>query len=184
MKRFLILFETFFRIGAFTIGGGYAMLPVIEKEFVSRRGWVSEEEMIDIIAIVQSLPGVIAFNTSMFIGYKIAGFTGAVIAALGMMMPSLLIISGFAYFYVSIQDNAYVQAAFKGVRAGVTALIFLAGIKLGKRVVTSTVTAVIAVVSFIAVWYYSVHAALVIVFSAALGMMLFGISKVRKHDIG
>ncbi len=180
-KRSLILLETFFRIGAFTIGGGLAMLPIIEKEFVSRRKWVSEEEMIDILAIVQSLPGVIAFNTSMFIGYKVAGLPGAVLAAIGMMLPSLIIITIFALFYVSVQDNLYIQGAFMGIRSGVTAMIGLAGIRLGKKVLTSPFKAVLAAASFTAVWFFDVHAALVIIFTAALGLTIHGMRTVRNH---
>ncbi len=183
LKRFLYLFGIFFRIGAFTIGGGYAMLPIIEKEFVSNKRWVSEEDMVDIIAIVQSLPGVIAFNTSMFIGFKIAGFAGAVIAALGMLLPSLIIISLFSLVYVSVQDNAYVQAAFMGIRAGVTALISIAGFKLGRRVLVSALDAVIAAVSFAAVWYFSFSAAYTILVAALLGLLMYGIVKVRAYGI-
>jgi chromate transporter len=182
-KRSLFLFWIFFRIGAFTIGGGYAMLPIIEKEFVSKRRWVTEEDMVDIIAIVQSLPGVIAFNTSMFIGYKVAGFFGAVIAALGMMLPSLIIISLFSLVYVSVQDNAIVQAAFLGIRAGVTALIGIAGFKLSRRVLDSAVNAAIAAVSFAAVWYFSFSAAYTILIAALLGLVMYGIVKVRAYGI-
>ncbi|MGM0432332.1 MAG: chromate transporter [Spirochaetota bacterium] len=182
LLRILRLYGIFFRIGAFTIGGGYAMLPIIEKEFVSRHKWVSEQEMVDIIAIVQSLPGVIAINTAIFIGYKTAGMLGAVLAALGMLSPSLIIITAFAYLYTSVQDNPYVGAAFQGVRAGVTALIGLAGLKLARRVITSPATAGVAAASFTAVWFFQVHAALVIVFAAAAGLIAAGISKVREHD--
>ncbi len=159
------------------------MLPIMEKEFVSNRKWVSEEEMIDIIAIVQSLPGVIAFNTSMFIGYKIAKFPGALIAALGMLFPSLIIITLFAMLYVSVQDNLYIQGAFMGIRAGVTALIGLAGYKLGKRVLDSSLKALIAVASFLAVWYFEVHAALIIVIAAVVGLVVYGITEARSHGL-
>ncbi len=158
------------------------MLPIIEKEFVSHRKWISEEEMVDIIAIVQSLPGVIAFNTSMFIGYKVARLPGAIIAALGMMIPSLITISLFSLLYVSIQDNVYAQGAFQGVRAGVTALIGIAGYSLGKRVLISPYTAVVAAGSFTAVWYFNINAALVILCAAVLGLILHGMRKVRAHD--
>lgn len=178
----LRLYGIFFRIGAFTIGGGYAMLPIIEKEFVSRYKWVSEQEMVDIIAIVQSLPGVIAINTAIFVGYKTAGLLGALLAALGMLSPSLIIITAFAYLYTSVQDNPYVGAAFQGVRAGVTALIGLAGLKLARRVVTSPVTAGVAAASFTAVWIFQVHAALVVVIAALAGLIAVGIRRVREHD--
>ncbi|MDA3835916.1 MAG: chromate transporter [Spirochaetales bacterium] len=178
----LDLYWIFFRIGAFTIGGGYAMLPIIEKEFVSKKKWISEEEMVDIIAIVQSLPGVIAFNTSMFIGFRSAGLLGAVLAALGMLTPSLLIISCFAYLYVSVNTNSFVQAAFHGIRSGVTALIGIAGFKLAKRVVSSFLAAFLAAASFTAVWILEVHAALVFVAAAVIGLSIAALRKIRKHD--
>lgn len=180
IKRALSLYLTFFKIGAFTIGGGYAMLPIIEHEFVVKKKWVSEQEMVDIIAIVQSLPGVIAFNTSMFIGYRSAGILGSVMAALGMLSPSLIIITIFAYLYVSVQDNLYVQSAFRGIRSGVSALIALAGWKLAGRVVKNPFTALIAAASFTAVWFLNVHAALVIVIAAAGGLVVTGVRRVRN----
>lgn len=172
-RQFFILFATFFKIGAFTIGGGYAMLPIIEREFVTRRKWVTSSEMVDIIAIVQSLPGVIAFNTSMFVGYRTCGVLGSVAAALGMMAPSLIIITGFSYIYVSVADNVHVQAAFSGIRSGVTALIGIAGFKLARKVVTSPFAAILAALSFIAVGLFDLHAALAVLLAATLGVILF-----------
>lgn len=180
IRTYFTLFQTFFRIGAFTIGGGYAMLPIIEREFVSELKWVTEDEMVDIIAIVQSLPGVIAFNTCMFIGYKAAKTPGAVIAALGMMLPSLIIITLFSYLYVSVQDNSYVQGAFRGVRAGVTALVGLAAHRLGKRVIDSPVKGLLAAAAFLAVWLFSVHAALVVVAAALIGLTSHAYMQVRR----
>jgi chromate transporter len=136
--------------------------------------------MVDIIAIVQSLPGVIAFNTSMFIGYRYAGMLGSVMAALGMLTPSLIIITIFAYLYVSVQDNRYVQSAFRGIRSGVSALIALAGWKLARRVVNNPFTSLIAVASFTAVWFLNVHAALVIVIAAAGGLIVTGVRRARN----
>jgi chromate transporter len=179
LRRAFSLYLTFFKIGAFTIGGGYAMLPIIEHEFVVKKKWVSEQDMVDIIAIVQSLPGVIAFNTSMFIGYRSAGILGSVMAALGMLSPSLIIITIFAYLYVSVQDNLYVQSAFKGIRSGVSALIALAGWKLARRVVNNPFTALIAAASFTAVWVLNVHAAVVIVIAASGGLIITGIRRLR-----
>jgi chromate transporter len=121
-RKLVRMFLTFFRIGAFTIGGGYAMLPLIEREFVEKQGWVSEDEIVDIFAIVQSVPGVIAINSSIFIGYRIAGLAGALAATLGMVLPSFIIISVIAAFFVQFRDIPAVQNAFAGIRAGVTAL--------------------------------------------------------------
>ena len=164
------MFSSFLRIGAFTIGGGYAMLPLIEKEFVETRKWVTEEEIIDIFAVVQSVPGVIAINTSIFIGYKIAGLKGAVIAVLGMMIPSFTIISIIAYMLLNIQDNEYVQRVFGGVRAGVTALIGLAAFKLGRKILNGTLAIMIGSGAFLCLVLFDLHPIWVIIGAGLIGL--------------
>ena len=177
MRKVWILFSTFFRVGTFTIGGGYAMLPLIEREFVEKRKWVTQEEMIDILAIVQSLPGIIAVNSSIFIGYQVAKIPGAVIATIGLVISPILIITGFAYLYINVQDERYLQGLFIGVRSGVTALILLAGIRLGSKVLTSMFSWVVAAAALTAVWLFNVHAGLVILSAALLGSVVFGLLK-------
>ncbi len=175
--QLLGMFLSFFRIGAFTIGGGYAMLPLIEREFVVERKWVTPEEIVDIFAIVQSVPGVIAINTSIFIGYKVRGPLGAVIAAAGMILPSFFIILLVAALLVGFQENPYVQRAFGGVRAGVTALILLAAVKLGKAVMKSRLAVAVAVLSFVAIVLFDIHAIWIILSAGVLGYLLYGIRK-------
>jgi chromate transporter len=179
-KDLCIMFGSFFKIGAFTIGGGYAMLPLIEREFVEVRGWVSPEEIVDVFAIAQSLPGVIAINTSIFIGYKIGGVIGAIVAAAGMILPSFFSILLIAVFLVNVQNNIWVQKAFAGVRAGVTAMILLAGIKLGKSILRNPPAWAIAAISFAAMIFFGVGAILVILASALAGFVIFGIVKAKK----
>lgn len=174
-------FLSFFKIGAFTIGGGYAMLPLIEHEFVTRKKWVSQDEIVDIFAIAQSLPGVIAINTSIFIGYRIGGIPGALIASAGMILPSFLVILVIAVAIVGFQDNPYVQRAFAGVRAGVTALILLAAVKLGRGVVRSKFAGVIALSSFTAIVFFDIHAAWIILASAAAGLVWNAVLKAAKR---
>ena len=106
------LFITFVRIGAFTIGGGYAMLPLIQREVVDR-GWMSKEEFIDLFAVAQSLPGVFAVNISIFVGYKLKKLTGSVICALGTILPSFLIILAIALFFTQFRENEWVEKALK-----------------------------------------------------------------------
>lgn len=183
-RHFMILFRTFLKIGAFTLGGGYAMLPLMEREFVSRRKWITEEEMVDIIAVVQSLPGIIAVKASLFIGWKVAGITGALTAVIGLLIPSISMITLFAYLYVSIQDNPLVQSLFIGVRSGVTALILLAGIKLGKKVLTDWLSVLLAAVSLAAVWLLDIHAGLVIIAAAFIGYTLFGVFRLNIKSFG
>lgn len=126
IKMFLI----FFKIGAFTIGGGYAMIPIIQDEIVKKNKWMTEEEFIDALAVAQGSPGPIAVNTSIYVGYELQGFKGAVIATLGTVLPSFLIILVVASFFDKIKDNQVVDRVFKGVRPVVVALITSAVYKL------------------------------------------------------
>ena len=126
MKTLLSLFLTFCRIGAFTFGGGYAMIPLIQREASEKRGWVSDEDILEIVAIAESTPGPIAINAATFVGYRVAGVAGAVCATLGVVMPSFLIILAVASILREFQENLYVQYAFRGIRAAVLALIIKA----------------------------------------------------------
>ncbi len=135
MNIYLDIFLTFCRIGAFTFGGGYSMLPIVQRELVERRGWISEREVLDFYSISQVMPGIIAINTSIFIGHKVKGRRGGVLAALGMAFPSLIIIMLIAAFISNFVDLPVVQDAFTGIRACVFVLILRAVIKLFKGAV-------------------------------------------------
>lgn len=165
------MFAIFFRIGAFTIGGGYAMLPLIEKEVVDEQKWISREEIVDVFAVSQSLPGVIAINSSMFIGYKIAGLPGVCAATLGVILPSFLIILIIAYAMVSWRENPYLTKAFTGVRAGVTALIGISAVKLGKSVIKNKAGLWIATLTFAAIAFLEIHAMWAIIAGAITGVL-------------
>lgn len=180
LKTLWKLFFVFFRIGAFTIGGGYAMLPLIEREVVDNQKWVKQEEIVDVFAITQSVPGVIAINSSIFIGYKIGGMVGAVVAAAGVILPSFIIILAIAFLMFNIKDNIYAAKAFTGVRAGVTALIGLTAVKLGKAIIKDKISAVLALSSFIAIVIFDVHPILVIAAGGIIGYIVYGIRKVEK----
>lgn len=116
------LFLTFVKIGTFTIGGGYAMLPLIQREVVDR-GWLSKEDFIDQFSVAQSLPGIFAVNISIFVGYKLKKVMGGVVCALGTILPSFFIMLAIALFFTHVQDNVWVERAFKGLRPAVVALI-------------------------------------------------------------
>ena len=116
-------FSIFFKIGAFTIGGGYAMVPLIEDEIVTKRQWIAKEDFIDLLAISQSAPGILAVNISIFIGYRLRGIRGSIITALGTILPSFLIILAIALFFHNFKDNVYVERIFKGIRPAVVAPI-------------------------------------------------------------
>ena len=133
MSKTKELFWTFFKIGAFTFGGGYAMLPMLQKEVVEKRGWASEEELMDYYAIGQCTPGIIAVNTATFVGQKTAGIAGGIIATLGVVFPSLIIITIIAAFIQNFSDLAIVQNAFAGIRVCVCVLILNAVVKLWKK---------------------------------------------------
>lgn len=125
-------FKTFFKIGMFTLGGGYAMIPIIEAEVVDKKKWVSKEDFLDIIAIAQSCPGVLAINISVFIGYRLRKLRGALCMSAGTALPSFLIILAIAMFFHQFEDNKAVAAIFRGIRPAVVALIAVPTFKLAK----------------------------------------------------
>lgn len=132
MREYWNLFSTFFRIGLFTIGGGYAMIPMIDDEVVEKQKWLNRQDFLDLLAVAQTVPGVFAVNMSINIGYRVRKTPGAVMCALGCVLPSFLIILAIALFFHQFEDNAAVEAVFKGVRPAVVALIAAPCIKLAK----------------------------------------------------
>ncbi len=166
------LFVVFFRVGLFTIGGGYAMLPMLRKEVVQKHGWASDEEMLDYFAIGQSTPGIIAINTSTFIGYKKGGILGALFSTLGMVFPSWIIIIMIARLFEEFQGNEYVNNAFLGIRVVVIVLILNAVVRMGKKSVTNWIQATILVVAFVLVAFLSVNPIIIVVTSGILGILI------------
>lgn len=182
IKKLFEIFITFFKIGAFTFGGGYAMIPLIEREVVNNKGWVSSTEIIDYFAICESIPGAIAINSATLIGYKIAGRKGALAAAAGVILPSFLTITIIATFFTKFQDNPIVKAAFSGVRAAVTALIALAAVKIGRASIKDITGLVIALLAVILVAFLNIHAIFVIIGGALFGLAMYVFSPKRiKH---
>ena len=145
MNIYVEIFTSFAKIGAFTIGGGYAMIPLIQKEVVERRGWVKEEEFLDYLAISQSAPGILAINISIFIGEKLKGVKGSVIAALGSALPSFVMILLIALFFQGYRDNEIVNKIFMGIRPAVVALIAVPFLTLSKSAITNRYTAIIQI---------------------------------------
>ena len=172
-------FRTFFKIGMFTLGGGYAMIPIIEEEVVNRHRWVDKEEMLDLIAIAQSCPGVFAINISIFVGYKLKKVRGAIATALGTALPSFLIILAIAMFFHQFEDNRYIAAMFRGIRPAVVALIAVPTFNLGKSAQLNRFTVWIPVVSALLIWLLGVSPIWVII-AAGLGGYIWG--KLRVHD--
>lgn len=134
LHQILILFLTFLKVGALTFGGGYAMIPIINKEVVEKRKWLQQSEILDILAISESTPGPIAINTATYVGFRVAGFWGSFFATLGLAIPSFVIILIVSMFYEKFMTLSIIQSAFKGIRAGVIILLINAVIKLSKSV--------------------------------------------------
>ncbi len=132
--KLLTLFLTFMKVGAFTFGGGYAMIPIIEEEVTKKRKWISEMEILDILAISETTPGPIAINTATYVGYKVGGVLGSIFATIGLSIPSFVIIFVISYFYKDFMQWKVIQAAFKGLKVGVVLLLLNAVIKLKKNV--------------------------------------------------
>ncbi|MFI3228881.1 MAG: chromate transporter [Bacillota bacterium] len=147
-KRLWLLMLTFLRIGAFTFGGGYAMISLIEKDVVEKYKWLTSKEMLDVVAIAEATPGVIALNSATYVGAKVAGFWGALIASISVLTPAVIIISCISNVIQQFGDNQYVQWAFLGIRASVTALILSAVFKLGKNVKRTLFSAILMTFSF------------------------------------
>ena len=173
MNIYFQLFKTFFEIGAFTIGGGYAMLSLVEKSVVQKKKWMQQDEFWDMIVVVQAIPGVFAVNTALYSGYKIKGMKGAICAALGAVIPSFVIICLVAMFFVEIRENTIVERIFKGIRPCVVALILAPALQMIKSAKVTWKTAFIPIVAVFLVWWCGVSPIYVLV-AAAVGGLLIG----------
>ena len=167
----LQLFKTFGKIGAFTLGGGYAMIPIIESEVVDKHQWISREEFLDLIAVAQSCPGVFAINIAIFIGYKLNKVRGAVSASLGTALPSFLIILAIALFFQQFKENRYVAAMFRGIRPAVVALIAVPTFNLARQAKLNKFTVWIPVVSALLIWLLGVSPIWIIIVAALAGFL-------------
>lgn len=174
MKELMDLYWIFFRMGAFTFGGGYAMLPILQEEIVNKRKWATDEEIIDYYALGQVVPGIIAINTATFIGHKRKGLMGGIFSTLGMVTPSIIIITIIATFFHRFQDYAVVQHAFGGIRVVVVSLIIHAVIKMWKQSVKNKIGFCLFLVSFLVIILSSISPIVVIVVSAMVGLLSRG----------
>lgn len=172
MKELWALFSTFAQIGGLTFGGGYAMLPMLQREVVEKYGWATEEELTDYFAIGQCTPGVIAVNTATFVGYKRRGVLGGIVATLGVVSPSLVIITIIAACLQNFAENPYVQDAFAGIRVCVCVLILNAVQKLWKKSVVDRPALVICALVFLATLLVDVSPIVLVVLAGAAGVAL------------
>jgi chromate transporter len=173
MNILVDLFKTFFKIGMVTFGGGYAMIPIIQREVVDKHHWTSEKELLDLIAIAQSCPGVFAINISIFIGYKLRKVKGALCTALATALPSFIIILLIAMFFHQFEDNKVVAAIFRGIRPAVVALIAVPTFNLAKSAKINLANCWIPIACALAIWALGVSPILIILI-AGLGGYVYG----------
>ena len=170
-KRLWQLFATFFKIGAFTFGGGYAMIPLIQREVSEKRKWITDEEILEVVAIAESTPGPIAINSATFVGYKICGFWGSFACTLGVVLPSFLIILAISGILEMVQDLKAVKYAVMGIRAGVRALIIKARIKMYKACPKGPVSYIVMALSFIFAALIKIDVIIVVIGCAVIGLV-------------
>ena len=180
MKEMLHLFGAFFRIGLFTFGGGYAMLPMLQREVVEKYHWATDDELLDYFAIGQCTPGVIAVNTATFVGTKLRGTLGGAVATVGVVCPSVLIILLISTLLKNFADYPVVQHAFAGIRAGVCALICMSLYKLYKKGVKGAFANGIFVVSLLLVVIFDISPIIIVVAAILLGVLKVQIGRKKS----
>ncbi len=167
------LFATYFRLGAITIGGGVAMLPIIEREMVSTNRWLTADDFLDAAAIAQTLPGVLAINLGLVTGFRLAGLAGGLVAALGAVLPSFIMILIIASYLPMFRHYQVVADFFTGAQPAVVAILVAAAYKIGHKAVKTQPQIIIGVLGFIAVWYFRLHPALALLAAGVVGGLWF-----------
>ncbi len=170
---YIKLFKSTFFLSMFTFGGGYVIVPLMEKKFVNELGWISEDEMLDLIALGQSSPGPIAVNTSILVGYRMAGVSGAMVTVLGTIIPPLLIMTVLAYIYIAVRDNPIVNNVLLGMQAGVAAIIVNVVYNMGKRIVIQKkkLPILVMIAALIAGIVFQVNILWLLLFSGIIGAL-------------
>ena len=182
-KELLEIYWKFFKMGAVTFGGGYAMLPILRREVVENSHWMEEEDILDYYALSQGLPGLIAINTGMFIGYRRRKTPGAIAAALGVVSPSVIIISLIAFFMAGFKDNAYVRHALSAISVCVVALILDSVINMWKKGVKDKPGLAICLAALAVSLFTKVSPVLLVIVCALLGIGVRAVSR-RKNEEG
>ncbi len=185
-KQCMMLFATFFKIGLFTFGGGYAMISLIETETVERKRWIAGPDLLNIIAIAESTPGPIAINSATFIGYRVAGVLGSAFATLGVVLPSFVIIFAISFFVQEFLALELVSRAFKGIQAAVTILILRAGLKMIKNLKKNVLSLVIATPSVaatvvISLFDFNFSSVFIILIGAVIGLTYYSITDRKER---
>lgn len=169
MKIIFEIFLSIFKIGAFTFGGGYAMIPLIEQEVVNNKKWLNKDEFMDVLVVAQSFPGAMAINASIFLGYRIAGILGAISALIAVILPSFIIIILIAAFFMQFRNNYYVNAAFMGITAAVPMLVLVGAISLAKGIPKNLRSLITILISLIALIFFHINPVVVIIVSGVYG---------------
>ncbi|TVP90684.1 chromate transporter [Alkalibacterium sp.] len=185
-ELYTTLFRSTFFLSMFTFGGGYVIVPLMEKKFVKELGWINEDEMLNLIAVGQSAPGPIAVNTSLLVGYRMAGVPGALVTVLGTILPPLVIMTVLAYIYMAVRDNAIVNNVLLGMQAGVAAIIVNVVYNMGKRIVQQkkVVPMIVMVAALVAGIVFQVNILWLLLVSALIGALTTLIEIVGKKDKG
>ncbi|WP_219723253.1 chromate transporter [Bacillus sp. Marseille-P3661] len=179
-KDIRLLFEifiSFLKIGPVTFGGGYAMIPLIEREVVTKKKWLKIEDVSDVFALAESVPGAIAINSATFIGHRIAGTRGAICAMFGVLLPTFFTVITLSMLFFSLQGNPHLESAFMGIRASIVALIVFAGIKISKTAIFDKSTFALMAVMLIILLFVHIHPVMIIISGAILGV---GIIKLKE----
>ena len=165
------LFVTFLKVGAFTFGGGYAMIAILEEELVAKKGWITSQDMLDLLVIAESTPGVIAVNTATSVGFKTRGFFGALLATLGVVLPSFLIIFALSFAIQAFQNNRWYQAAFTGIQACVAVLILNAFLKMSKQIHKDVFSIALVIAAFGISTFINFNSVYIILVGGLLGIL-------------
>lgn len=179
MNELLQLYFAFFRIGGLTFGGGLTMLPMLKYELVEKKNWVTEDDLLNYYAVGQCTPGIIAVNVSTFVGYKRKGIPGAIISTLGMISPSLIIVSILAMFVQQFIENPYVAHAVGGIKVVVCALMLNTVITMGKKSMVSKITIAMALIGFALAMFTPISTVLLVIFAGIIGIVLYKMGRLK-----
>ncbi len=178
------LFTTFLKIGALTFGGGYAMMPVMRREVVDKKGWANDDDILKILVISETTPGVLAVNSATFIGYKIAGFKGSVAATLGVVLPSFVLIALISLFILQFKSLTWVNYAFMGLKGGVAVLIFRAGLRIARRIKRTWFALILFGMAFLIALFTSVSVIYILIAGGLIGLIrgyILYIKEAKQH---
>ncbi|WP_353093701.1 chromate transporter [Tissierella praeacuta] len=167
------LFVSFLKIGAFSFGGGYAMLPLIQKEIIDVHGWLTLNEFIDILAVVEMTPGPVAINSATFLGYKVGGILGSIVATTAVVLPSIVVILTIAHFLSKFKNSPYVDWAFRGIRPVVLGLIISASLSVSKNAIIDMKTFILGSVLFYLTSFKKLHPILTIIIAGIAGVIIY-----------